>query len=121
MGGNYGRLGKVRENSDLNKETINIDSNIRQEIYKEFPEWARNIWGIHPHKQKTWDEGQFFEAFFKLQLHLEMYTRICQGCEVVIARSNNGKANYNKSLLNFGANKRGTQKLTHTNITMQII
>ena len=31
------------------------------------------------------------------------HTRICPEREVVIARSNNEKANYNKSLLNFGA------------------
>ena len=81
------------------------------------------MWGTHPQKQKTWDRGEFFEAIsnIKIQLHLEMHTSICPEREVVVARSSNGKANYNKSLLNFGANKRGTRKLTHTNITMQII
>ena len=55
---------------------------------------------------ETWGKGEFFEAIsnIELQLHLEMHARICPEREVVIARSNNGKANYDKSLLNFGAN-----------------
>ena len=74
MKGIYGKLGKVRVDSNLNKESIKIDSNIRKEICKEFSEWARNIWGTHPQKKKTWDKGEFFEAIsnIKLQLHLEM-------------------------------------------------
>ena len=63
--------------SNLNKESIKIDSNIRKEICKEFSEWARNIWGTHPEKQKTLDNGEFFEAIsnIKLQLHLETRTQ----------------------------------------------
>ena len=97
MKGIYGKLGKVRVDSNLNKESIKIDSNIRKEICKEFSEWARNIWGTHPQKKKTWDKGEFFEAIsnIKLQLHLETRTRIWPEREVVTARSNNGKANYN--------------------------
>ena len=60
--------------------------------------YARNfqnrICGTHPHKQKTLDNGEFFEAIsdIKLQLHLETHTRIWPEREVVTARSNNGKA-----------------------------
>ena len=95
-----GRLGKVRENSNLNTRSIKINSNTRQEICKKLSEWARNIWGTHPEKQKTLDNGEFFEAIsnIKLQLHLETHTRIWPEREVVTARCNNGKANYNKSM-----------------------
>ena len=80
MKGNYRRLGKVRENSYLNKESIKIDSNIRKEICKEFSEWARDIWGTHPEKQKTLDNGAFFEAIsnIRLQQHLETHQEFGQ-------------------------------------------
>ena len=66
--------------------------------FSNFPN-GQEIHGEHIHRSRKCGTRENFEAIsnIKLQLHLETHTRIWPEREVVTARSNNGKANDNKS------------------------